>query len=260
MAIIPEVPVKYRLRVATYNIRAGADVDRDVSVIAEDIRALDLDIVGLQEVDICTKRSNLTDQLQTIAELAGYPFYRFTFCMDYQDGEYGTAILSKYPIMEYKTVKLYSEGVEERSVGCAVIEVGSELIHYFNTHLSLENSFIRSLQFAQIAGVLADVKRTSESNDYIVTGDFNTEHMLEFRIFPDRALVNHGEMKSFPATNQAIDNIIVSPHWQIEDYGMVETGHSDHHLIYAILAKREYIPDIQPRRQSKEEILFGRKL
>ena len=100
MAIIPEVPVKYRLRVATYNIRAGADVDRDVSVIAEDIRALDLDVVGLQEVDICTKRSNLTDQLQTIAELAGYPFYRFTFCMDYQDGEYGTAILSRYPIME----------------------------------------------------------------------------------------------------------------------------------------------------------------
>ena len=75
MAIIPDVPVKYRLRVATYNIRAGADVDRDVSVIAEDIRALDLDIVGLQEVDICTKRSKLTDQLQTIAELDGLIFH-----------------------------------------------------------------------------------------------------------------------------------------------------------------------------------------
>ncbi len=223
--------IKYSIRVATYNIHAGADVDRNMQKIADDINALNLDIVGIQEVEVFNRRSKGVDKLKMLSELTGLPFYRFSKGINVRGGERGTGILSRYPITDHRTDMLISEGCEQRSVGIADIDVDGDVIRYCNTHLSYEDAFTRSLQLAHVIGAI------SEKDDYILTADFNTEDMHEFWILPNYQLANNGEFKTFPSSSTAIDNIIVSKGWFIEEVQMVETGHSDHNLLYAVLGK-----------------------
>ncbi len=231
MIITTKPKTKYSLRVATYNIHAGADVGRDMKKIADDINALDLDIVGLQEVDVCTSRSKGIDQLKKLSELTGMPYYKFSKGINFRGGEYGTGILSKFPIVTHHTDMLVSNGYEQRAIGVAEIDVNGDRICYCNTHLSYDDDFTRALQLAQIIGLL------SNQEDYILTGDFNTEAMHEFWIMPNYMLANHGEFKTFLPSSTAIDNIIVSKGWFVDDVQMVETGHSDHNLLYAVLGR-----------------------
>ena len=63
------------LRVGTYNIKHGAVTGLDFKIIAEDIKALDLDIVGFQEIDKYTSRVSGLDTPKIIAKFADYDYY-----------------------------------------------------------------------------------------------------------------------------------------------------------------------------------------
>ena len=79
--------------------------------------------------------------LKILAEKAGYEYYYFCKAIDYQGGEYGTAIMSKYPIKSFEVIPLYGEdGIERRAMGHAVIDVNGTEIDYINTHLSYEKT------------------------------------------------------------------------------------------------------------------------
>ncbi len=222
---------KYSIRVATYSIHSGTDVKRDMKKIADDINALNLDIVGLQEIDKCTKRSKGVDQLKMLSELTELSYFEFSKAIDYRGGEYGTGILSRYPIIQHRTDMFIANEYEQRSLGIADIDVNGEQIRFCNTHLSCEDAFTRSIQLAQVIGVITD------KDEYILTANFNTEVMREFWILPNYNLANHGELKTFLPDSTAIDNIIVSKGWFIDEVQMIETGHSDHNLLCATLGR-----------------------
>ena len=216
------------LRVGSYNIKNGAQVGHDMSKIAADIIDLNLDIVGLQEVDICTNRAKGLDILKLLAEATGYQYYEFTKAIDFQGGGYGTAILSRYPIVFHESVMLETpSGYEQRAYGHAVIEVNGAKIHFFNSHLSYENTEIRAAQLAQLA------KSTATCNGYILTADFNTDNLNEFKVFNDATLANPGKYATFPSSSSAIDNIILAEGWEITDSGMLANNKSDHNLLWA---------------------------
>ena len=226
------VPVRF----GSYNIKVGSAVDFDMSVIAADINSLSLDIVGLQEVDIGTTRVGGKDILAELAKAAGYEYYQFTKAISYKGGEYGTAILSRYPIRKYETVCLYVEsGMEARAVGHAVIDIGDAEIDFYNTHLSYEDGKVREKQFAELAALVKG-KRV-----FVITGDYNTQNMREFSVIEDSALVNNGRFATFPSSHLAIDNIVFSKDangmggWRIGDSGMLVSGHSDHNMLWAEL-------------------------
>jgi endonuclease/exonuclease/phosphatase family metal-dependent hydrolase len=216
------------LRVGSYNIKNGAQVNHDMSKIAEDILALNLDIVGLQEVDIETSRAKKLDILKLLAEATGYQYYEFTKAIDFQGGGYGTAILSRYPIVHHESVLLETPGgYEQRAYGHAVIEVNGAKLHFFNTHLSYENTEIRSAQYEQLA------KATAAYRGYILTADFNTENLNEFKVFDKATLANPGKYATFPSSSTAIDNIVLADGWEITDSGMLSNNKSDHNLLWA---------------------------
>lgn len=216
------------LRVGSYNIKNGAGVNHDMKVLAEDIVGLNLDIVGLQEVDIGTSRAKGLDILKLLAEATGYPYYQFTKAINFSGGEYGTAILSRYPIVSHESVLLETpSGYEQRAYGHALIEVNGVHVHFFNTHLSYEKAEIRAAQMAQIAAA-ADAGR-----GYILTADFNTANLGEFKVFGDAVLVNEGKYPTFPSSSSAIDNIVLESGWRITDSGMLASGKSDHNLLWA---------------------------
>ena len=105
------------LRIGSYNIQHGALASGDLTLIGDVIKNARLDICGIQEVDLGTARVNGADQPALLAAAAGMEYYRFTRSIDYRGGEYGTLILSHYPIEEFTATKLYSGEKEGRAVG-----------------------------------------------------------------------------------------------------------------------------------------------
>lgn len=244
------VPVKKTLRVGTYNIKHCADVsdsdgkngaDTDetaVKVIADDILALDLDIVGLQEVDQNVPRSGKIDTMGLLSEYTGYKYYYYMEAVKWPnttDVTAGSGILSKYPInMETaKTIEL-SRGNswdQVRKLGCLEIDVEGTTVHFFNTHLTPLDIDMRSTEFNKINEQIKDKEIA------ILTGDFNVPTFDEFKALTNLTNFNNEEHKfiTYPRDQKFMDNILYTSNFTVnyEKSGVYEKGHSDHSLLYA---------------------------
>lgn len=126
-----------RVRVLSYNIHhaKGVDGKLDLERIAQVIRDADPDFVALQEVDRNTKRTNNVDQAQQLAELTGM-HHVFGPNIELQGGQYGNAILSRWPIVQHHNHRLpcLNDG-EQRGAIDAVIESPHGPIRLLATHL-----------------------------------------------------------------------------------------------------------------------------
>ena len=217
------------LRVGSYNIRHGADVDLDLSILAADLCALDLDLVGLQEVDVGSTRVGGIDSVRLLAEAAGYPYHAFAKSMDYRGGGYGHAILSRYPLADIRVLPLPTDpSIEPRSVGLATILVGDRHVTFCNTHLSVESDGARAEQFEFLKSLL------SIDTSFLLTGDFNTTALDGFVLLGGDRFVNRGQYPTYVGTGSAIDNIVYGAAWRLLESGMQPSGgHSDHNLLWA---------------------------
>ncbi len=225
-----------KLRIVSYNIRNGHDVHHDMSLLAADLLAVQADIVGLQEVDVGTARVGGRDTLAELAEAAGFAHYRFCRAIDFAGGEYGTAILSRYPILSFTVTELPSEGAREaRAVGHAVLDVDGVRVDFLNTHLSYESAALRMPQFDAIAAL------THTLPDWILTGDFNTADLDCFAALGAASLANPGKYATFPESGEGIDNILCSAPWQMTATGTMQNHHSDHLLLWAELHQRRLL-------------------
>lgn len=218
-----------KLRVASYNVRACADVGFDPAIIAKDVVEVGADIVGLQEVDENNRRSNI-DTVKLLNEACGYDC-RFAKAIDYKGGEYGHAIMSRLNVISSKIVQLSSEGCENRVAMINVVEVDGVKFQFVNTHLDHTSLERRTVQYGEVKQAI------DMSLPYIITGDFNTCDFKEFDLFvQDGAyLVNNSEnyLPSFIPSAIAIDNIVLSKHFKYLGCGIQTVIHSDHRMIWA---------------------------
>ena len=108
------------IRVLTYNIHHGEGRDEriDLPRIAAVIKRARPDLVALQEVDVKTKRSGGVDQAAELARLTGM-HVAFGRAIDHEGGQYGNAILSRWPLREAKTHALPHR--PEREARCVVV-------------------------------------------------------------------------------------------------------------------------------------------
>src|SRR5476651_35930 len=88
------------LRVLTYNIHHGEGTDGrlDLSRLAGVVTSVHPDLVALQEVDEGTERASGVDELAELARLTDL-HAAFGKAMDYWGGEYGVAVLSRWPLL-----------------------------------------------------------------------------------------------------------------------------------------------------------------
>jgi endonuclease/exonuclease/phosphatase family metal-dependent hydrolase len=95
------------VRVLSYNIHAGKDAQQQPNIerVAAIIDSLDADIVMLQEVDRRTARAGGADHLAELEKLTGM-HAAFGKSLDYQGGDYGIAVLSRWPIDSSATISL----------------------------------------------------------------------------------------------------------------------------------------------------------
>ncbi|ADY52934.1 Endonuclease/exonuclease/phosphatase [Pseudopedobacter saltans DSM 12145] len=163
-------------KVMSYNIHIGNPPSKDASyrdleAIAQVINIQKPDLVALSEVDNKTKRSGTTvDQAKELGRLTGM-YYYFTKAMDYQGGEYGDAVLSKFPIAESKRYELpvTGTGFEPRSLALILVEKEGHKFYFGSTHLdhtSAEDN--RVLQ----ANTLVDIIK-SLNYPLVLAGDWN---------------------------------------------------------------------------------------
>jgi endonuclease/exonuclease/phosphatase family metal-dependent hydrolase len=159
------------LRVLSYNIHHGRGLDEQVDLkrIADVIRTADPDVVALQEVDRKTKRTSNVDQASELARLTGmYP--TFAKATDCEGGDYGQAILSRFPLSNVEISKLANrDGREQRIAVSAMFEFLKDFrIQFISTHLDHSDSVLRLEQATQLANSGSQSATLS-----ILAGDIN---------------------------------------------------------------------------------------
>jgi endonuclease/exonuclease/phosphatase family metal-dependent hydrolase len=168
-----------KLRVMTYNIHhcnpptkeASGEIDLEAIVAA--IRKEAPDLVALQEVDVHTTRSGAFNQAEEIGRRLGMKAF-FAKALDYQGGEYGVAILSRYPLTETAVVRL-PQGDDPKSE-TRVLATGKvslpqgKAIRFGSTHLDVRNAQTREAQVQHIVTVA-----NRETSPFIIAGDFNAK-------------------------------------------------------------------------------------
>lgn len=165
-------PRKPTLRVLTYNIHHGEGTDGkiDLDRIASIIKSAKPDLVAIQEVDVKTKRSKGIDQAQELAKRTGL-HGKFGRAIDFQDGEYGQVVLSRFPILEFRTVELPNEaGREQRIAAIADVRLGEKgpRIQFVSTHFDHQREDLREKQAAKLDTLLGKVE-----HPVIIAGDLN---------------------------------------------------------------------------------------
>ena len=219
---------------ASFNIRKGLDVGCDMTRLAELVRQVEPDVLGLQEVEILSHRVEGRDLLRELAEAAGYPYFRHIRALDCHGGFFGSAILSRLPILEFAVTPLeVKEEDEPRAVGHAVLWAAGERIDFFCTHFSYKYEEYLHKQAAQLHAL---------SREYpcrVLVGDYNAPDLPGVLCaLEGTQMVNGGRYLTFTAPPRAIDDIVADNGWQIAERGMVEhDGRSDHNLLWAELQR-----------------------
>src|SRR5687768_6660859 len=163
------------VRVLVYNIHAGTDTDRrsNLERVAGVIRDSRADIVLLQEVDRRTRRSGGVDQLDSLRRLTGKHGV-FGKAIDYDGGEYGLGILSRWKIAADSVFPLPVEtphsGYEARIALVAHVAFPSERIRVVTTHLDASRETYRNQQTMALGRIA-----TGSALSSLIGGDLNSE-------------------------------------------------------------------------------------
>ena len=203
---------KTKLTFVQYNVGVFAKYDASgFEAVANAVRELGADAVTLNEVDSCTTRTGVVDQLAVFAETMGEWNHHYASAMPYKGGAYGVGVASKPELTIVRTDKVALpklDGRECRAV--SVVEYEDFVLCSTHLDLTLES------QLGQIAVLnhYVDSLYADSGKPVFLGGDFNA--------FPDSepiALMKQSwelltpEEFSFPshAPDRCIDYIFVRP-------------------------------------------------
>ena len=155
------------IKIASYNIRAG--LDSSIESIANAIVELGADVIEIQEIDESNVRNSYS-QTDLLKKLAKFDYSYFCDATPYKKGQYGHAILSKYPLKDPITIKLPKRRDKEDRVMCLTrIELDNKKnILIAGAHFGL-NDNTEQIQYA-----MNTLQSWIKQEQIILLGDFNT--------------------------------------------------------------------------------------
>jgi len=164
-----DAPSHKPIRLVSYNIKRGFGMDgrTDLNRTIESLRKLKPDLLSLQEVDKNCDRSGSQNQPALIAKALGLEpaFQKF---MDFDGGEYGLAVFSKFPIIKMGSHHLPT-GREPRFAQEIQVELDSKRVSFVGLHLDWTTPELRVPQATTLIRALTDRKHV------ILAGDFNAQ-------------------------------------------------------------------------------------
>ncbi|MYS33811.1 endonuclease/exonuclease/phosphatase family metal-dependent hydrolase [Streptomyces sp. KhCrAH-43] len=253
----PSVP----LRVATYNIHAGAGMDNvfDLDRQAAALRALDADVIGLQEVDV--RWGDRSEWRDLAAELGRRLRMHVSFAPIYsldpvEEGgprrEFGVAVLSRYRIVSAENHDLTRLSTQDPNpvpapapgFGEVVLKVRGLPVHVYATHLDYRaDPSVRVAQVADTRRIMAQDQRAERRPvRQILLGDFNAPPTAPelAPLWKELTDIEPGG-PTYPAQDpvQRIDYVAVSKDTvRVRSAAVAETLASDHRPVVADLSLR----------------------
>lgn len=157
------------LRVVTFNIyHDAAEWPRRLPLIIEQLRALDADVIALQEV---LQTEELPNQARTIGAALGYSVQFVSNDAESQAHRYGNALLTRLPVLEQNWTPLRTDE-DSRSMGHARLRFDGAPIDVFFTHLHHTQAG-GAIRRQQLEDARAFIARRLEPAPTLMLGDFN---------------------------------------------------------------------------------------
>ena len=160
------------ITIMTYNIHHGEGIDEKVDLkrIADLILEYEVDIAALQEVDIGVER---TDSINIMEMLSSYTGMNSVFGknIDFQGGDYGNGILSRFPVIEDTNYhyNMIRKG-EQRGLLQILIKINSDTLAFMNTHIDYREDDSERLQNVK---QIKSISKQFDRYPIIICGDFN---------------------------------------------------------------------------------------
>lgn len=232
-------------RVMTYNIQHGEGLDGKVDLqrIADLIRREGADIVALQEVDKGTQRTARRDLGAELAALTGLTCV-FSNNHAFQGGEYGNAILTRFPVLQATNTHYRQVNeTEQRGLLQTTLNVRGTHVRFLATHIDHRRD--DSARWSNVAEI-ENLVRQPRSGPLILCGDFNDlpgnrVYRRLCEAFDDAwAKAGAGEGFTIPADkpNRRIDYIWIAKTTELETLRVwvPESEASDHRPVVAEIA------------------------
>ncbi len=234
-----------RIKVMSFNMQHGVYEDDaiDLKRVAKVIRSQKPDIVCLLEEDVFTERSGRVGQMNAVAKLTRLTPV-FGKAIDYQGGDYGNAVLTRYPVKDQQTypIPMQSPGEARVILETRVAVSPTQTIRVLSTHFDHR---IDQTERARAAREVTAVIRRDPRTPAILGGDLNAD--------PDSPALDHLREDWIDAAELAgptyprwepverLDYILARPvgSWRILDARVVKgTGLSDH---LPVVVELEYV-------------------
>jgi endonuclease/exonuclease/phosphatase family metal-dependent hydrolase len=203
------------VRIATYNVHrcVGADGLYDADRVAAVIRELDVDAVGLQEVDARYHLQNDLDQIEHLQRLTGMTAVPGATLVNHR-GYYGNALLTRHPVLAVRHYDLSLEGRERRGALDVELDCEGSVVRVIVTHFGL----LARERREQVQAILrlVDLGRPAP---LAIVGDFNEWSFINRTVrVLDGRLGRSVAVRSFPTRWPlfALDRLWVQPRGALE--------------------------------------------
>jgi endonuclease/exonuclease/phosphatase family metal-dependent hydrolase len=165
-ACVPGAGTSATLRVVTWNIKATRDAS--VERVAEELAAMDADVIALQEVDVSARRTGETDQPRRLSEALGYG-YTFAAALYWDGGVYGLALLSRLPFVSVERHRLDMTASSEPRIALDVTLChGGQTLRLLDVHADID-----PVAAARQVSEAAELARPDVDGRVLLLGDFN---------------------------------------------------------------------------------------
>jgi len=206
------------------HVLPSLQVEENLGRIAELVS--DYDIVGLQEIDAGSRRSGYRNQIEHLADEAGFPYWHTVVNRDLgRLAQHGLGLLSRCKPTSVTDHQLPGT-LPGRGAILARFGDPSDPLVVVVTHLALTRGS-RSQQLAAIRRLIAPYRHV------LVMGDTNcgAERLRREPALADGRLRVHDEdLPTFPSwrPRRGIDHILVAPHLRVRNARVLDVRLSDH--------------------------------
>lgn len=148
---------RHTITVVTYNIHSALGHGRGVQLatIADELERWHADVALLQEVDRFRGWTGRVDMPSVLADRLGFSWTFGDNVRGADGSQYGTAILSRFPIESTSNTALADPpGTQQRGLLHVRLDVGGSLLSVYTTHLDHTSPTARLAQIRQIVGIV----------------------------------------------------------------------------------------------------------
>ncbi|MEH6584180.1 MAG: endonuclease/exonuclease/phosphatase family protein [Halioglobus sp.] len=247
-------PPSHNLKAITLNLAHGRkdgmnqllvsteQIRRNLDEIADFLKSSGADVVALQEADNPSRWSGDFDHVAYLAEKAGFRYFVEAEHAKIWLGNYGTAVLSRWPIKEgmgltfASTPPTASKGFTLAQIEWLNPEVSESpvTVDIISVHLDFSRKSVRMAQIDDLAEIIK-----ARAGPLIIMGDFNSEWLAEEYMV--QATADTSRLHVYKAASEnlvtykdkRLDWIMLSRRLAFSSYEVSQEMLSDHKAVVA---------------------------